>query len=131
MSALNQAQLQHFRQRLEGLRRELQGQVRDDLDQVAHDNVADIHKAETDAGDQAFAAQVMDLDQGMAQRHSMEWEEVEAALERIDDGEYGECIDCGADINPERLEAFPAAARCIDCQSQRERTYAPAAGPTI
>lgn len=47
--------------------------------------------------------------------------QVEAALSRIDAGEYGECLVCGEDIEPRRLEAHPEAPLCIHCQSQRER----------
>jgi len=43
--------------------------------------------------------------------------EIDAALERLDDGSYGTCARCGKEINPERLEARPAAIYCIDCQS--------------
>ena len=38
---------------------------------------------------------------------------VEVALARIDDGTYGTCVVCGADISPARLEAIPASVRCI------------------
>lgn len=41
---------------------------------------------------------------------------VDAALERIDAGTYGRCVECGRRIPPERLEAVPDAARCIECQ---------------
>jgi RNA polymerase-binding transcription factor DksA len=37
------------------------------------------------------------------------------ALERIDKGSYGECVRCGGDIAPARLEARPESALCIDC----------------
>jgi RNA polymerase-binding transcription factor DksA len=37
------------------------------------------------------------------------------ALDRIEDGTYGECVRCGGDIAPARLEARPEAALCIDC----------------
>ena len=47
--------------------------------------------------------------------------QVEAALGRIDSGEYGECLGCGEDIEPKRLEVQPEAALCLACQSQRER----------
>ncbi|GLX02901.1 TraR/DksA family transcriptional regulator [Microtetraspora sp. NBRC 16547] len=44
-----------------------------------------------------------------------------AALRRLDDGAYGRCVDCG-DLVPEgRLEVRPEAARCVQCQSKRER----------
>ena len=47
--------------------------------------------------------------------------QVEAALDRIDSDEYGECLGCGEDIEPRRLEAQPEAPLCLKCQSQRER----------
>ena len=47
--------------------------------------------------------------------------QVEAALDRIEAGEYGECQSCGEEIGPRRLGAQPEAPLCIDCQSRRER----------
>ena len=40
------------------------------------------------------------------------------ALQRLDEGTYGICIDCGEDIPAERLEAIPEAIRCIDDQKR-------------
>ena len=47
-------------------------------------------------------------------------EEVEAALQRLKDGSYGECAHCGKDISAARLEAFPYAELCITCQKLQE-----------
>ncbi|HVE97785.1 MAG TPA: TraR/DksA C4-type zinc finger protein [Mycobacteriales bacterium] len=47
-------------------------------------------------------------------------DEVRRALARLDDGTYGSCTDCGADLPDERLDARPEAARCITCQSTME-----------
>ena len=43
---------------------------------------------------------------------------VKRALGRIEEGSYGECVRCGAEIAPKRLEARPEAALCIDCASR-------------
>jgi RNA polymerase-binding protein DksA len=43
-------------------------------------------------------------------------EEIDTALQRIEDGTYGQCTNCGNSILPERLEALPQAELCIDCQ---------------
>lgn len=43
-------------------------------------------------------------------------EEVESALQRLNDGSYGECSHCGKDISAARLEAYPYAVLCITCQ---------------
>jgi DnaK suppressor protein len=41
--------------------------------------------------------------------------DIEKALAKIDDGSYGICDECGGDIGHDRLEALPAATRCVDC----------------
>jgi len=47
--------------------------------------------------------------------------DIEAALERTDAGTYGQCSDCGVAIAPARLNAYPTAKRCIDCQTRKEQ----------
>lgn len=47
-------------------------------------------------------------------------ERVREALARLEAGTYGRCVDCGAQLPDERLEARPEAARCVDCQQQAE-----------
>jgi DnaK suppressor protein len=48
-------------------------------------------------------------------RREMERNQIEAALRRIRDGEYGYCITCGEEIRDARLRHNPAAPRCLDC----------------
>lgn len=70
-------------------------------------------------GSQAAAAsQVFEQQRDLAlrDRTTSHLELVEAALGRLDDGTYGTCLGCGRPIAPERLEALPWAALCIDCQ---------------
>ncbi len=47
--------------------------------------------------------------------------DVLAALHRIDLGTYGTCVDCGKMVPEGRLEAKPAAARCVACQAKLDR----------
>ena len=70
-------------------------------------------------GSQAAAAsQVFEQQRELALRdhNAAHLEQVEAAIRRIDDGTFGACVRCGRPIAPERLEAIPWAAHCIDCQ---------------
>lgn len=46
--------------------------------------------------------------------------QIRAALQRIEDGSYGTCTDCGATISEARLSVRPEAARCVECQSKAE-----------
>jgi DnaK suppressor protein len=46
---------------------------------------------------------------------------VKLALERIEDGTYGTCIECEQEISPKRLKAVPWASCCIQCQEIADR----------
>ncbi|MFZ1699539.1 MAG: TraR/DksA family transcriptional regulator [Pyrinomonadaceae bacterium] len=46
---------------------------------------------------------------------------IDEALFRIDDEEYGTCLNCEKDINPKRLAAIPWARFCLDCQELLEK----------
>ena len=46
---------------------------------------------------------------------------VETALQRIREGSFGECINCGNEINSKRLEAVPWTRYCIECQEKKEQ----------
>jgi DnaK suppressor protein len=58
-------------------------------------------------------------------RQQLQWREREArlraALEAIDAGTYGICVDCGAEIPEGRLRALPDAVRCVPCQRVASR----------
>lgn len=47
--------------------------------------------------------------------------EVVAAIERVEAGAYGRCVDCGKQVPEGRLDARPEAARDVNCQSRRDR----------
>jgi DnaK suppressor protein len=61
-----------------------------------------------------------DLEFTLDARENAELDAIDAALKRIEDGTYGVCIDCGADIPAPRLHAAPETARCISCQGKFE-----------
>jgi RNA polymerase-binding protein DksA len=46
---------------------------------------------------------------------------VNEALERIEDGSYGTCSNCGKPINPARLDALPFSTLCINCQNLADK----------
>jgi DnaK suppressor protein len=57
----------------------------------------------------------------MNEHETAELGDIEAAMERMDAGTYGQCTDCGVSIPPARLNAYPTAKRCIDCQTETEQ----------
>lgn len=70
--------------------------------------------------DADFSEQAIDLADdealtGIDEVLRQEIREIRQALLRIENGSYGTCASCGAEINPARLEALPFATRCIKC----------------
>jgi len=80
---------------------------------TAHD-VADLK-------DLAADAQRADVSGKAEDAMRRELAQCQAALQRLDDGCYGDCIGCGEPIPWPRLLAQPAAQRCADCQRAAER----------
>jgi DnaK suppressor protein len=75
----------------------------------------DQHPADT-AGDLVDA----DRESAMLENADDQRQQIKAALQRIDDGSYGTCVDCGSAISEARLSVRPEAARCIECQAKFE-----------
>jgi DnaK suppressor protein len=82
------------------------------------DPVALQERSAADAGSDLTEA---DRTQAMLDVASRQRKAVLDALKRLDDGGYGHCVDCGKPVPEGRLEARPEAARCVQCQSKRER----------
>ena len=61
------------------------------------------------------ALQNQAMAQAQARRRQAERQKIRAALQRIDEGEYGFCTDCGEAIAAARLALDPAIPKCLDC----------------
>lgn len=98
------------------LRREIsQGLVKADKE-----NYEELAGRVADTAEQAVADLLVDVDLAEIDRDLAELQEVELALQRMDRGEYGLCMDCGEAIPRARLETLPSAVRCLDCQRRLE-----------
>lgn len=69
------------------------------------------------------ASVAFDQARDLALRSNLErmLQQVEQALDRLNNGAYGVCESCGQPIDPARLKALPHAAHCLDCQRRLER----------
>jgi DnaK suppressor protein len=63
---------------------------------------------------------------GEAQRRELQ--QIDAAIARLEAGEYGMCVDCEQEIDPRRLKALPYALLCAECATRRERAPGAAIG---
>lgn len=61
------------------------------------------------------ALQMQEMAKAQAARRATERRRIEAALARMEDGEYGYCTDCGEVLDPARLSVDPALPRCAAC----------------
>ena len=103
---------QRIQAALDNLHEENPGSI---TDETGEDAVYDNHLADT-----ATVTYDRELDYTLEENAEHVLADIDSALERIDDGSYGECTNCSREIPPERLEARPWATLCIDCQRTRE-----------
>lgn len=80
----------------------------------------DLHDV-TDRKDEANDRLLAQVGNAEVERDLEELRAIALACERIADGSYGRCTDCGVDIDPLRLLAQPTAFRCTRCQAEAER----------
>lgn len=116
-----------LRERLQQLRLEIRAELLRADDQTYVELAGQVH----DRHEESFADLLVDVQLADIDRHIQEVREVEAALQRMEEGEYGNCMDCAEPIPLERLQVQPAARRCLDCQGEFERTHAGGAGRSL
>lgn len=86
----------------------IEKELREDVLAPGDPSPVSSHPADQDV--EGFDEQVL-----LAQNEEQLLEDVEAALERIESGNYGHCELCGREISKERLDALPQASTCIEC----------------
>ena len=129
--ALTQQQTQKLHTTIEQRHQALLSELREDVERVRRDRHEELAGTATDAGDESVATLIADLDHAEIGRDLSELRGLEAARTRLADGSYGICADCGGDIGFERLQANPAAVRCIACQTLHEKLYGSASGSSL
>jgi len=67
------------------------------------------------------ALQAQSMSQESQRRNEQQLLDIEKALKRIDNDEFGDCFECGEMISPQRLELNPTATLCIECATKKER----------
>jgi DnaK suppressor protein len=122
---MNMADLKVYKERLLALRARLRGDVTQLAKAALKKNRTEsngdlssmpIHMADigSDNYEQEFTLSLME-------NEGVTLEQIEASLERIEDGTYGQCEECGVKIPKMRLNAIPYATLCVHCASQQER----------
>jgi DnaK suppressor protein len=129
--ALTPQQTQALHSTIEQRRAALLTELREDVERVRRDRPDVLVGSVPDAGDEAMVTLMAELDRAEANRDVTELRALEAARQRLVEGSYGTCADCGGEIGFERLQVNPAAVRCIRCQTAYEKTHAAGPGASL
>lgn len=96
------------------LAHELQGRIRD----VRSDGIGE--RGVLDAAESSEVDIQDDIGFALIQLTTETLKKIDAALRSIEQGDYGDCFECGGEIAAARLRALPFAVRCRDCEAARE-----------
>ena len=110
-----------LRQMLLRKKDEIQSRVAGDLGEKMAEDISATLGSGMEEGDLSTLETERDLDYGLLTMYTNTLRNIEHALEKLDDGTYGTCEECGQDIVEKRLEAMPFARYCVDCQKEKER----------
>ena len=114
---MNKRDLERFRKLLLEQREQIQGNAKKTLSGDIHvdpDDFPDEMDIASSEMTLQFAGRLREREQGLLAK-------IDAALRKIENGEYGECVMCGEQIAVARLRARPVAELCIDSKSEQEK----------
>jgi len=117
---MRNARLSRYRDRLLELRDRLASEMGQQLQAIRDDVTAsaDLSHFPTHVAD--HDSEGLDRDVAVARTEADILGAVEQSLQRIENGSYGLCRDCRAEISATRLDAIPYASLCVDCARRRE-----------
>jgi DnaK suppressor protein len=115
------------RERLLALRARLQGDMTQMEDNALNHDHSKSTSMPTDMAELGSGNFDQELTLSLLGSENNALDQIEGALERIEEGSYGQCEECGVKIPKPRLEAIPYAALCVQCASQQEDDYRPKA----
>ncbi len=110
------AEIKRIRQVLLDRRSELQARVREITDDVRHVS----GPLSSDFAEQAVEREHEEVLDALGEAGRVELRQISAALARIDQGEFGTCVDCGESIPWGRLEVLPFSERCVSCAEEAD-----------
>ena len=118
---LNKNEMDHVKKRLIQRKKELLEDIADILEKEAKEEYQELINTIREEGDIAAAELQESTILALAEMKAKEVEQIDAAIDRIEQGEYGICLECGEWITPARLEVMPYALRCRECQEKMEK----------
>jgi len=121
MAGLSSERQAEVKQRLVARKQNLWLEVKQQLRTSIGDGYQEMLATARDEEDQASVSLLAETQLSLLGPKRQELEAIEAALQRLENGSYGLCENCGLSIEPRRLEIMPETPLCRNCQSQREK----------
>ncbi len=121
MTTINEKDLNKLQERLLIYRKQLAQEIHDELIREGSGDAISLAGKVHDAQEESVSEMLTEINLAMLSQHQHELKNLERAIKRMDDGVYGICIDCDAPIAIARLQAYPTAVRCINCQAIHEQ----------
>jgi RNA polymerase-binding protein DksA len=119
-NGLSASELALLKKKLSEQQAGLRAEVKEERAESESDRERRSAREVQDRGDEANTDQWRESNAAMIDHHVDEISGIQAALVRMKSGTYGSCVDCGEAIGFKRLQAYPSANRCLDCQSKAE-----------
>ena len=109
-------------------KRRLWSEVRRELFDKVGGELQSQYDLPQDVGDRGLIDTLEDTGMAVADIRRQELTRMDEALGRLKEGRYGFCVECGAEIDEDRLRVAPYAPCCVSCQTRRE---GPSYGPGV
>src|SRR6185436_14477606 len=120
-AAMSRTRYTELKQMLDARRREIQAEVQGKMRDVREEGTWGGKLNEVlDAVESSEADIQEDIEFALIQMKSETLNKINDALTRLEQGNYGNCFECGEEIAEKRLRALPFAVRCKDCEAARE-----------
>jgi DnaK suppressor protein len=113
------ARYAELKRMLEERQRELLSEVQGKIRDVRAEGSEKPHEV-LDQGETSEVDIQEDIEFALIQMKAETLNKINEALSRLEDGNYGQCFECGEEIAEPRLRALPFAVRCKDCEEARE-----------
>ena len=121
----------HFERKLRTRLSAVREQIRNALLRSDAESYGQLAGQVHDAEEESLADLLVDVNLADIAREVQEVRDIDGALRRILAGAYGICVSCGESIDHRRLDAYPTAKRCLECQRTYDRSRLAPSTPSL
>lgn len=102
-------------------REEVEGRIKKELGKKMVEDLESLLGSASELGDLSNLDLERDVDYELLTMYTENMKDIDEALDRVEEGTYGVCEECGDEIGEKRLQAVPFAIYCLECQREKEK----------